>query len=137
MANLIELVTEIPTKETTIKIDGEAYPLISAKRLTFGEISLMKHAQSFMETFGNKTEILEDEEYEKAGALVIRVLCKVIDAPAEILTKLSFEQQLEVMNAWNKEMEVKEEKTPDPLSESSERSSQSSSDSMEEAQAIG
>ena len=137
MANIIDIITEIPTKQATIKIDGEAYPLFSIHTLSFGEVSLMKHAQTFMEEFGNKTEILADEEYEKASDLVIRVLCNVIDAPAEILNKLSFEQQLSVMNAWNEEMGRKEEQEPSPLSESSGRSSQSSSDSTEEVQATG
>ena len=138
MANLIELTTSIPHQvSTTIKIDGETYPLVEAKALNYGEIAMMQHAQKFMVAFGEKEELLEDSEYEKASQLVLRVLKKVIDCPAEILNKLSFDQQLEVMNAWNKEMGTKGAEETDPLSENSEKSSQSSSASTEEAPATG
>ena len=128
MANLIELTTSIPNwVSTTIKIDDLTYPLVNVAALNYGEIAMMQHAQKFMVEFGKKTELLEDSEYEKGSQLVLRVLMKVIDCPAEILKKLSFDQQLEVMNAWNKEMGSKGEEETSPLSENSEKSSPSSS----------
>ena len=128
MANLVELTTSIPNQvSTTIKIDDKFYPLVSAKALNYGEIAMMQHAQKFMVEFGKNTELLEDSEYDKASLLVIRILKKCIKCPAEILEKLEFDQQLEVMNAWNKEMADKGEEEIDPLPENSAKSSPSSS----------
>ena len=132
MANLIELTTSIPNQvSTTIKIDDETYPLVNVAALNYGEIAMMQHAQKFMTEFGKKTELLEDSEYEKASQLVLRVLKKVIDCPAEILEKLDFDQQLQVMNAWNKEMGPKGEEEISPLSENSAKSSPPSNASTE------
>ena len=132
MANLLELTTLVSEQPSTITIDDKKYPLVSPDMLDYGASNMIKHAQRFLVDFEAKGDLMPAAEYDKASGVVVRVLLKITEIPREILDSLTIKQKAKIIDVWGTHMKSGVEKEADPLSENSEKSSQSSADSTEE-----
>lgn len=123
MADNKSTVLEITSRSTTpklVKIDGEDYELVPEERITFGEVAFILHANKMVSKLLEQSEVLEDSKYEEATDNVIRAVSKILKAPTELISKLSTNQQLEIINVWSDQRDNR------PLSKTSAKRSRAS-----------
>ncbi len=124
-------ITTLHTEPKFVTIDGSQYELIPKHRIKYGHQIFIFQAQKGIAKIladGAKAPV-SDEEYDAATHNMERCVKRVLDAPANVISKLSADQQQEIVNSWVDENPGTPKKKRKPGRKRSKKRSPGSSDS--------
>lgn len=126
---VLDLITAADITVATVDIDGSEYELTPIASLSFAQVAMIQHAGQRIQTLLQKTDLQKDEEYAGADEALTRALGKIMQAPDEVIARLSAADRLKIIQAWQ---QAYSGEPPNPLAPTiPQPSPQDSSDSTE------